>query len=779
MFTWMAAFCVGAIILYCSGILLPWYAYILFLVVVLCIPRFIFHPKYILAIIFFVLGHAYASFEAKTLIGSILPLELEDVPMEVTGYFCSMAQKGEHNYSAEFCTLSIFNPDSQKQITGKSKIILYWPHSQAELLAEQKLYRFKVKLKRPRGVLNPVGNSYEQYLFQRRIVAVGSIISVFPKHVETSFSPERAIAQKILSTRMSISKHLDTLFLGLEHAGLLKALLLGDRSGINKKDSQTLSQTGTQHLMAISGLHIGVILMLIYRFLPKSRRSLVLIALLGLVYVALVGFSTSAQRAWVMCVVALIYLMGFKRVSLWQPFILGLTVVLLLDPLAPLGMGFWYSFVSVALLLVLIFLGPKGGSLWWMFLVVQFVLLVGLAPVNTYFGLPHSLSNSLANVIAIPWVSVVVLPGALIALVASVLLPELSVPLFTMLNEILHVLMNFLSSIRYVSEPLNADNIMLIQFSLLLVLFASMLLFRVKILLVCLLLGVFFYFSLPTNIKNEATKLLVFDAGQGLALAIHSRDMNWLYDTGAAYEKSSVAQRAILPYLRANNLLNRTEGIIISHGDWDHAGGLDDLLSSIDPAYLWSGEIDRLFSQSATKAESCTRSMSWQSDQVQIEILYPLQKPLREPSKETKPSANNHSCVVRVTIGRIRFLLMGDLEAEAELELVRLYRHELKSDVLIAGHHGSNNASSYTFLKYVKPEYVVFSSGYKNRFGHPHKKVINRVESFTNKIFNTAINGALIFSVDPASEDQKIKITVERNDKSPFWVLKDDPKPIL
>lgn len=773
MFTWMTAFCVGIIILYSSGFLLPWYAYILFLLPAFFVPRNNFRQTCLLLTIFFILGHAYASFAAKKHIDSILPAEFESISLQVSGYFCSLPRKGLRSDSAAFCTHSVVHPVSKVVIIDGGRIYLRWPHKLSpSLKGNDVTYDLNVKLNRPRGTLNSVGSSYEQYLFQKRVVATGVIVAVLSTNHHVDRSLKKSFLQKLIHTRSRISDHLDGQFVGLEHGGLLKALLLGDRSDITKQDNEVLSQTGTQHLMAISGLHIGVILMLLYWLFPKSKRSIVLISLLGLIYVVLVGFSASGQRAWVMCVIAIIYLMGLQRPSLWRPFIMGLTIVLLLDPLAPLGMGFWYSFLSVGLLLLLAFIGPKNSAAWKLLLVVQLVLLVGLTPINAHFGLPHSVSNSLANLIAIPLVSVVVLPGALVSLLVSMFFPELSVVLFSVLNENLHVMMTFLSSLQSVAVQLKSTDSLLLNLALYLVLFFAVLFVRVKILLVCFVFSFILYFYFPATSKAERNQLIVFDAGQGLALGIRSGKSIWLYDTGAAYEKSSVAQRVILPYLRAHNLIYAAQGLIVSHGDWDHAGGLSDLLSSIDVNYFWSGEAERLVDVSRQKPRPCIESMTWRSDTTKIEVLYPLKVPLDHGKK----SSNNHSCVVRVTMNGKRFLLMGDLESEAELELVSYYKGELKSDVLIAGHHGSSNASSYALLKHVQPEYIVFSAGYRNRFGHPHSKVVERAKHFTQKIYNTAMTGALTFNIeafkDSGAEDLEIKVKGMRADQLPFWILK-------
>lgn len=780
MFIWMSAFCAGTIILYCSGILLSWHAYIISILVILCIPKQSLRQTCVPIVIFLILGHAYASYEAKSHIDNILPAHFENIALQAQGYFCSLPRKSLHTDTAEFCVTSVIHPKTKTLVLSESRIYLRWPKRlSSELEANDKVFDLALELRRPRGTLNPIGSNYEQYLFQKRIVATGTILSILPTPKLLVLPFKDQFIQSSVQVRKYISSHLDQLFVGLEHKGLLKALLLGDRSKISKSDNDILSRTGTQHLMAISGLHVGAVLILLYQFLPKLRRSVVLIALLGLAYVVLVGFGTSAQRAWVMSVIAIIYLMGFLPPNLSRPFIIGLTVVLLLDPLAPLGMGFWYSFLSVGLLLLLVYFGPKSNSVWKMLLLTQLVLLLGLTPINAHFGLPHSFSSSLANLIAIPWVSMVVLPFSLASLLLSIFIPELSVVLFTVLNEVLHCLMTFLASLSSVNVQLEASDSLPLSFIFYLLLMFGLLLYRLKAMLALMVVSFIVYYLFPSsNSKAEVEQLIVFDAGQGLALGVQGGGVIWLYDTGAAYEKSSVAQRVILPYLRAQNLTGHIEGLIVSHGDWDHAGGVADLLSEIDVKFLWAGEVGRLQGAPKGHAVSCVESMRWMSESFQVDVLYPL----KTSSVSQHMTANNHSCVVRVVINGVRFLLMGDLESEAELEFVRYYKHRLKSDVLIAGHHGSNNASSYALLKHVLPEYIVFSAGYQNRFGHPHAQVIKRAQQFNIKTYDTATSGAIVFNIDSSSpldgKKMSLKVQTIRSGTLPFWILKEDNMPL-
>jgi competence protein ComEC len=750
----MAAFCAGVIILYCGGILLPWLVYSAFLAValLLCVLRFSPVP------FCFALGYAWASLASYHHYEQILPAHLEGIPLEIHGYFCSLPYKRTHYSQIEFCALRILDPSSRTQISGQRRLFLRWsPLLDIELGQTQHV--LQVKLKRPHGSLNPIGSSYEQFLFQRRIVATGVIASVKKTDALLSLSLDHRLRRYTVLLRTRLMDALDSQLLALEHAGLLKALILGDRSSISVSDARILRNTGTQHLIAISGLHVGVIMLFMFRLLPRSKIAIFLIVVAGLVYITLVGFSTSAQRAWVMCVIGLISVSGYCRPGLRYAFLFAATIVLALDPLSPLGLGFWFSFLCVALLLLLAWQGLGQRSVWSGFIVMQVVLLVGLVPLNSYLGLPFSASNGLANLVAIPWVSLVILPGTLVAAVVSLIDTSLAQVIYLVLNELVHLLISFLSSLGLIAVQLKSETRLLMMISVLMLLLGLMLLGRIRAIGLCLVLTTGLYFGLSSRLEGNDSKLIVFDAGQGLAILLQANQQFWLYDTGAAFERSSVAESIILPYLRAQNSSESVSGIVVSHGDGDHAGGIEYLLSALMPAQLWAGEADRL--QTSYPVQACFQGMQWHSGQISIEVLYPK-------AYVADLSSNNRSCVLRVKINDRVFLLMGDLEGKGEQHFLEYYQKDITADVLIAGHHGSNNATRYALLKRVMPSVVVFSAGYRNRFGHPHPDVIERVSAFNAAVYNTAEAGAISFSIGNRGSWH---VETERNSESPFWII--------
>ena len=756
MFIWAAAFCSGVIILYCGGFLLPWYSYISLIV----FAFFCFRPLLFWLILFFVCGHFYAGHLAQKQIGSILPVSAQGKVLTFEAYLCSIPTKRERYQSAEFCIVSHQNTKAHWHKLQNTRVLLYWP-SKLRLNIESPNLELKARLKRPHGTLNPAGGAYEKYLFFHRISATGVVIaSQEKKHGLTFF---QSLHFSYVLSRLRLSQYLDDVLIDLEHLGLFKALILGDKSAINALDADILSSTGTQHLMAISGLHVGVILLGLFYFAPKNKPSLILISLLGLLYVALVGFSVSSQRAGIMCIILMVYLAGFSPLNRIQSYMAALTFVLIIDPLATLNLGFWFSFICVALLLFLVVFGKFNQRAWLVIFILQLVLFIGLTPINNQLGLSHSLSNGLANLVAIPLVSLLILPGALAAFILSFANVALAQNIFFVLNEVLHIMMNFMGSLSVIAQQISVGLSVLISIALLICLVVSVMFYRFKGIRITAMAAIVILFLVPTRLSSPINQFVVFDVGQGLALAMIWEGQVWLYDTGSVFERSSIAQNVIVPYLRSRQLQENVSGMIVSHGDMDHAGGAESLFKTLLPLHAWSGEVNRL--PKFDVLEACETGMIWPYGAGKIEVLYPA---VGQKNLNTR-SSNNHSCVIRFTIEGVSFLMMGDLESNIELELVKLYQTKLKSDVLIAGHHGSKNASSYALLKYVQPKAVVFSAGYLNRFGHPSKETVQRVSEFGPKIYNTSEGGSIIFDMTVAGA---FKVTSARNEQSSFWLTK-------
>jgi len=761
MYIWMAAFSAGAILLYCTGELLAWPIYIL----VLFFGFVVLKPVSFIILLFFVLGHLYANSEAQHHLGSILPIQQEEKEHLITAHLCSIPKQKKLYFYAKFCVLTSVSDNGTYQASFPQSFQLSWAKD-LKLNLHVPSIELKVLLKPPHGTLNQVSGGYEKYLFFKRITATGKIIneniSLNKSERFNKLSIIQSLHLKMTWMRINLANYLDDQLLGLEHAGILMALVIGEKSGISSEDHKLLKASGTQHLMAISGLHVGVIMMLLGRILPRKKSMLLIVFLGSFAYVVMVGFGSSAQRALVMGLVAMMYVLGYLPANKWKPYVLALFLVLLIDPLATLSLGFWFSFFCVAVLLFISRFLSLKGNLGRGFILLQVLILFALAPLNNLLGLVHGFSTLFANLIAIPVISLIVLPGVLFAVGVSFLFQDIGSLSFVFLNEVLHVLMTYLSSLIIFSQQIFVPSewgISIVYFTCLL---SLVILWRIKVVGVLLIIVLVMTLFISNRRYTLQDQLVVFDVGQGLAILLAWNKQVWLYDTGPSSEKSSVAGSIILPFLRRNNISDKVQGIVVSHGDWDHASGLTELYTALSPSYIWAGEPERL--PDFGLMERCKQGMVRESEGMTFEVLYPF-----EFNNLKMLSSNNHSCVIKVSVNSRSFLIMGDLEGDAELALVQKYKDKLKADVLIAGHHGSNNASSYALLKYVKPELVVFSAGYLNRFGHPGKGVLKRVRNMGASVYTTASTGALVFYLDEGSMNNPLPET-QRNLASPFWI---------
>ena len=252
--------------------------------------------------------------------------------------------------------------------------------------------------------------------------------------------------------------------------------------------------------------------------------------------------------------------------------------------------------------------------------------------------------------------------------------------------------------------------------------------------------------------------ITVFDVGQGLAVLIKTKSHALLYDTAAGIdEQNNLANSVIIPALRKSGI-EQIDTLVISHGDNDHSGGLAAIMNNIPVSRVIGSDSVSISESSERQLEFCTRGHEWIWDEVRFQFLNP---------GNVFEDANNNSCVLKVSAVSGSILLPGDIEQEAEIELSMHYRNLLASSVLIAPHHGSHSSSSYAFIKQVQPHYVVFSSGYKNQFGHPASSVTAKYTSYNAIGFSTAQTGML--ELDLGEEDSTVDVHSYRHENPRYW----------
>ncbi len=599
------------------------------------------------------------------------------------------------------------------------------------------IWRLTVRLKSPRGFHNPGGFDYERWLFAHGIGATGYVRRSDGNRL---LEPPRGIDALRGRLAAAIARSLDDSSL----SGLVRALALGARDGISPGQWQVLRRTGTAHLVAISGLHIGLVAGLL---LWTGRRLWLRFgtwridagtagaasALLGAVgYAALAGFSLPTQRALIMLAVSLAAWVWRRHASPWQGYSLALIGVCLRDPLAPLGSGFWLSFTAVAWILFVVAnrLGPARR--WVETLKVQAMLWLGMTPLMIYGFHQIGWTAPLANLVAIPLVGFVVVPLILTGCLAWWLWPDAAQALWHWAEGVLGGVWVWLAWLAQWSAgawPLPAPTLTgVVLASVGLGLLAAPRGLPGRWLGALLLIPLL---SPPVERPPPGQLwLTLLDVGQGLAVVAETTRHVLVYDTGPRFsDRFDAGSDIIAPFLDGRGR-RHVDLVVVSHADGDHRGGLAGLLRRF-PSPVVTSDPDAL----GLPAAECRAGRSWRWDGVEFELLWPL--------SGISGSGNDRSCVLKITAaGGASVLLPGDLEAGGEAALVARYGSRLAARVLVAPHHGSRTSSTSAFLDAVRPALILVAAGHGNRFGFPHPEVVARYRQ-RGRILTTADSGAI------------------------------------
>ncbi|WP_369990436.1 DNA internalization-related competence protein ComEC/Rec2 [Pseudomonas xanthosomatis] len=583
-------------------------------------------------------------------------------------------------------------------------------------------WRLAVNLRRPHGLLNPHGPDREASLLARRIGATGTV-KAGERVGEAAVSWRDGIRQRLLAT----DAH------GRE--AVLAALVLGDGSGLAREDWNTLQATGTVHLLVISGQHIGLLAGLVYGLVAGLARlglwparlpwlpwacGLALTA--ALAYGWLAGFGVPVQRACLMLAVVLLWRLRFRHLGAATPLLMALLGVLLVEPLASLLPGFWLSFGAVAVLALCFSARLGAWRPWQAWTRAQWVIAVGLLPLLLALGLPVSLTAPLANLLAVPWLSLAVLPPALLG-TALLPVPLAGEGLLWLAGFSLDGLFSVLGWVAgqhppWVPEPLPLWAWLLVCLGALLVLLPAGVPLRLPGAMLLLAL-----WAPREQVPHGQVQVWQLDVGQGLAVLLRTRQHNLLYDAGPAQGDSDLGESVVLPTLRKLGV-KQLDLLLISHAHADHAGGAAAIRRGLPVLRELGGE--------GTGGAICNSGERWQWDGVAFELWHWPQG----------PSSNERSCVLRVQAGGERLLLAGDMEAGAERAWLASNANT-RIDWLQAPHHGSRSSSTEAFIQALAPRGVLISRGRHNSFGHPHAQVIERFGRHGVQVHDTAIDGAL------------------------------------
>ena len=621
-------------------------------------------------------------------------------------------------------------------------------------------WRLTLKLRPPTGRSNPHVFDYETWLFSRGIGALGTV-------QRTDDNTRLAHGSLSLDQwRWSVRERLRGATAGLEHAGLMEALVVGSRDRLDPEQRALLSSTGAAHLVAISGLHIGMVAGIGYalanglwwagafavRLPPVLRERRVGAVLVGLVfactYAALAGFSLPTLRALIMLGVFSLCLFARLTMQAWIGLSIAFGLIFVLWPLSVLDAGFWMSFLAVLAIVV----GLKGRRHWSAFqqtLWVNTVIGLVLTPITvSVFGAVTWLSP-LANLLLVPLFGFLLVPCVLLASALLFVQPTVARWLFEVSDLVFGVVLSVLV-VTADAVPLGMPSV-LGQWALAAVSIVSVLLLMPRswtLAPLCALGALILAFSLgPSRPVPGTVRLTVLDVGHGLAVVVETRSRTLVYDTGPRYGGFDTGASVVAPVVVAGGR-SRVDTLVVSHADNDHAGGVAGLLRALP--------VDRVL---RPENGSCAPAVQWTWDAVTFSIEH--------PSREDTGSENDRSCVLRVQVpGGQSALLLGDVEARGEAALVR--REVAPATLILVPHHGSKTSSGAALLDQLAPRVAINSHTRGGRFVLPHPSVVAAYAKRGIPVFSTADSGALRVSL-PAAEPIEGAVLQWRRERQRFW----------
>ncbi len=626
-------------------------------------------------------------------------------------------------------------------------------------------WQMQLKLRTTKGRVNFHGTDYERRLFAD---GVGALATVKDGHNLRLAGPPPFNLQhwrEVLLAKLRLAGG------ELPAFRLLAALAIADQRGLLRSDRRVLSATGTGHLLAISGLHIGLAAAMGFYLgrlglllFPTGLRQRLAVGLpwlicwlAALVYAAMAGFGVSTQRALIMLSVATLVLVGKRNVHPLLAWMIALAGVLIADPFAPLRAGFWFSFTAVAVLLFLF--TPRYGVMpvWRRILFAQLGISLVMAPLGMYWFQQASLPGLLANLVAIPVVSLVVVPLLIFAMLLLGLPGPVAGWCLTGAAYVTQGLMLFLTALASLQPGAMAATRAPGLLSVILAMSGALALLMPRgipgrlggaLLLLPLLVPA------ASRLAPDEVRVDLLDVGQGLSVLVSSNDYLLVYDTGPGNGLTGEAgwdtvTGVIQPLITATG--RQPDRVVASNGDMDHAGGLAHLRQLYPHAHYQAS-----LRKQRTGIEPCIAPAAWSSASMNFNILH--------PSVGLPYLGNDSSCVISMRAGKLSLLLSGDISRVVEHRLVSagLQPHRL----LTVPHHGSLTSSSTLFIEQVNPALALISSGPSNRFGFPRNEVLARFAARGISTLNSGDCGGIRVIGDTAGHTA---VKTARNSRAAIW----------
>ncbi len=661
-------------------------------------------------------GFAWACIQGGYALSVRLPADLVGQDIAVVGHVDGLPQRDDRLLRFDFIADRDGNPAG---VAGRH-LRLSWYRPNVDVSAGER-WNLQVKLRRPRGVLNPGGFDFEKLALERRIAATGYVRAPDTARKLGDTTSIDALRAR-LSARIAAA-------VPSPSGRFVRALALGDTRGLSESDWDTLRATGLTHQIAISGFHVGIVAsfgallawLLYWMFpriglrWPRAQAQAAVALLFGFGYTALVGFELPTVRTLLMIAAALLARLWRRPSSVSASLALALAAMLVVDPLSVLAAGFWLSFAGVAWLVWCLPHDSKDGHVRT-FLGAQGVATLGLLPLTVWFFGQASLVSPLTNLIGIPWFSLVVVPLSLLGCGVDLVSPAVGAPILQLAAHAMDALWWLLQraahwpgALVWLPEP---DAVAL----------AMALVGAFWLLLprgipgkpLALLLWLPLLWPRLPAIAEGTADLAMIDVGQGLSLLVRTQHHALLFDTGPAYSGGlDLGEAAVVPTLHAYGV-RRVDALVVSHGDNDHSGGAD----AVRRAYPVALRYAPAGWPRGQDYQPCLQDAAWNWDGVTFRFLHP---PRYFPYLD-----NDSGCVLRISGPGWAALLPADVEAAIEERLVREQPALLRADLLVVPHHGSKTSSTPAFIEAVHPSLALISVGQGNRYGLPKPVIVQR-----------------------------------------------------
>ena len=630
-----------------------------------------------------------------------------------------------------------------------AKIRLSW-YDAPEIPRIGETWHLQVRLKRPRGFKNGPGFDYELWLARQRIGATGYVVAgpANAKLVQALVERRPLLRQRLVDRIVAVTGENDA-------TAVLLAITVGALHLISKEQWERYAISGTSHLMAISGLHIGLAAggawLLCRMLFPLFFRSVNVRDLAALTavfaacaYADVSGLAIPARRAVLMAALVAIPFLLRRQLSSDKIFAMSCIAVFAGDPLVIHAPGFKFSFGAVAILLWIArqrhacescessrlgraFSGARSLS------VLQLTLLLGLFPMTVLVFGRISWLAPLVNLLVLPLFNIVTVPAALLGLL-------LDGPLAFAGDGLLRLSWQSVRLTLWLVDAVSGWGPARIHTATL----AGVMLFVVLLAALPALLppgfpgrrlawvaAVSALLYKPPPPPAGCVDLVALEVGQGLSVVLRTERRTVIYDTGPSFRGGSdIGQLVLVPWLRAAGV-RRVDLLVVSHSDDDHAGGASSLVKAVEVRQILAGEPLASVQQAQF---ACRSGQAWLWDGIRFSVMHPGVYPLQ--------SNNNASCVLEVAAGRHRILLTGDIESPVENHLART-AVLAPVDILTVPHHGSRTSSGSAFVDALRPSVAIVSAGYDNRWGFPKDDVVKRWQDAGARVMNTAISGAI------------------------------------